>query len=128
MDSTTGAHVYRLFRDFESAGSCHFSERDRKALGTQISRMQHFYKFVSHVLKLEDITLNSLTLKAANEVMLLYTFTLQASDTIQGRPVKADTLLGYLQAASAYMRLIGRRDACPLHHKRDGDTSGLRGV
>jgi hypothetical protein len=47
--------------------------------------------------------------------MLLYTFTLQAGDTIQGGPaVKADTLLRYLQAASAYVRLISRRDACPL--------------
>jgi hypothetical protein len=76
--------------------------------------MQHFYKYVSTVLELQDVTLNSLTVKATKEVFLLYGFTIQAGDTIQGGPIKADIILGYLQAASAYVRLVGRRDACPL--------------
>jgi hypothetical protein len=53
--------------------------------------MQHFYKFVSQVLGREDTTLNSLTIKAANKVLL--GFTLQAGDTIRGGPIKADMLL-----------------------------------
>jgi hypothetical protein len=76
--------------------------------------MQHFYKFISNVLELEDVTPNSLTLKATNELLLLYGFTIQAGDTIQGGPIKADTILGYLQAASTFMRIVGRRAACPL--------------
>jgi hypothetical protein len=108
VDSTAGSHIYSLFRALETTGSGTLTERNRKALGTQISRMHHFYKFVSTVLELQDVTLNSLAVKATNEVFLLYRFTIQADDTIQGGPIKADTILGYLQAASAYVRLVGR--------------------
>jgi hypothetical protein len=59
------------------------------------------------VLELQDVTLNSLTVKATNEVFPLYGFTIQAIETIQGGLIKADTILGYLQAASAYVRLVG---------------------
>jgi hypothetical protein len=68
VDSATGSHIYRLFLDLEALGPGTLTERDRKALGTQISRMQHFYKFISTVLELEDVTLHSLTLKATNMV------------------------------------------------------------
>jgi hypothetical protein len=78
--------------------------------------MQHFYKSISNVLELEGVTLNLLTLKATNELLLLYGFTIQSGDTIQGGPIKADAILGYLQAvpASTFVRIVGRRVACPL--------------
>jgi hypothetical protein len=49
--SAAGSHIYSLFHAIEATGSCTLTERNRKALGTQISRMQPFYKFVSTVLQ-----------------------------------------------------------------------------
>ena len=76
--------------------------------------MQHFYAFLTKALKIHEVTLNSLSLNAVHDIFQLYTLTLCAGHTIQGNPVKSATIQQYLDAASSYLLIVGKRRDLPL--------------
>jgi hypothetical protein len=68
-----------------------------------------YYPTQHHI---KDVTLNSLPLKATNEIFYLYADGLTSSDIIQGTvsaPIKAATVNEHLKATANFVKVVGQR-------------------
>jgi hypothetical protein len=111
------------------AGICNLAEElavattaQRKQLGTDAARRQHYVQFARGLLELPDAQLRDLRPKVQTYIMLVYLSYLCRGNTLKGMVCREQTIRGYMKVAVDHVFAKTKRDV-RVYPEEDVDPS-----